>query len=148
MAGAAKKLEAEYYIPHLSQAPMEPPAALVRIVDGRCEAWSCVQSPQVTRTRLAERLGIPEDKVTVNVTLLGGGFGRKSKPDFVIEAGLCSKAMDGAPVQAHLDARGRHPATASTTPSRWSGWRPASTLRARWWPGCTGAPRPPSARSS
>ena len=99
MAGAAKKLEAEYYIPHLSQAPMEPPAALVRIVDGRCEAWSCVQSPQVTRTRLAERLGIPEDKVTVNVTLLGGGFGRKSKPDYVIEAGLCSKAMDGAPVQ-------------------------------------------------
>jgi isoquinoline 1-oxidoreductase beta subunit len=99
MAGAAKKVEAEYYIPHLAQAPLEPPAALVRIVDGRCEAWACTQAPQVTRTRLAQRLGIPEDRVTVNVTLLGGGFGRKSKPDFVIEAGLCSKAMDGAPVK-------------------------------------------------
>ncbi|WP_046862106.1 xanthine dehydrogenase family protein molybdopterin-binding subunit [Microvirga massiliensis] len=99
MAKAAKRVTAEYYIPHLAQAPMEPPAALVQIKDGRCEAWACVQAPQVTRTRLAEKLGLPEDKVKVNVTLLGGGFGRKSKPDFVLEAGLLSQAMDGAPVQ-------------------------------------------------
>ncbi|MBD0275292.1 MAG: xanthine dehydrogenase family protein molybdopterin-binding subunit, partial [Acetobacteraceae bacterium] len=99
MAGAAKRMEAEYYVPHLAQTPLEPPAALVRIADGRAEAWACTQAPQVTRTRLAQRLGLPEDKVKVNVTLLGGGFGRKSKPDFVIEAGLCSKAMDGAPVR-------------------------------------------------
>ena len=78
---------------------MEPPAALVRIRDGKCEAWACVQAPQTTRTRLAERLGLKEENVTVNVTLLGGGFGRKSKPDFVIEAGLLSQAMDGAPVK-------------------------------------------------
>jgi isoquinoline 1-oxidoreductase beta subunit len=99
MAGAAKRVEAEYYVPHLAQAPLEPPAALVRIVDGRAEAWACTQAPQVTRTRLAQRLGLPEDKVTVNVTLLGGGFGRKSKPDFVLEAGLLSQAMGGAPVK-------------------------------------------------
>ena len=79
--------------------PMEPPAALVRIVGGKCEAWACVQAPQATRTRLAKRLGLTEEDVTVNVTLLGGGFGRKSKPDFVIEAGLLSQAMDGAPVK-------------------------------------------------
>ncbi|MBL6076794.1 xanthine dehydrogenase family protein molybdopterin-binding subunit [Belnapia sp. T18] len=99
MAGAAKRVEAEYYIPHLAQTPLEPPAALVRIAGGRCEAWACTQAPQATRTRLAQRLNIPEDKVTVHVTLLGGGFGRKSKPDFVLEAGLCSQAMDGAPVK-------------------------------------------------
>ena len=99
MAGATKRLEAEYYIPHLAQTPLEPPAALVRIVDGRCEAWACTQAPQATRMRLAQRLNISEDRVTVNVTLLGGGFGRKSKPDFVIEAGLLSQAMDGAPVK-------------------------------------------------
>ncbi len=99
MAGAAKRVEAEYYIPHLAQSPMEPPAALVRIQSGRCEAWACTQAPQVTRARLAQRLGLPEEAVTVHVTLLGGGFGRKSKPDFVIEAGLCSQAMDGAPVK-------------------------------------------------
>jgi isoquinoline 1-oxidoreductase subunit beta len=99
MAKAAKRVTAEYYIPHLAQAPMEPPSALVQIKDGRCEAWACVQAPQATRTRLAEKLGLPEDKVKVNVTLLGGGFGRKSKPDFVLEAGILSQAMDGAPVQ-------------------------------------------------
>ncbi|WP_370158907.1 xanthine dehydrogenase family protein molybdopterin-binding subunit [Limimaricola soesokkakensis] len=98
-AGAAQTVEAEYYIPHLAQAPMEPPAAVVEIKDGRAEAWACVQAPQVTRLRLAERLGLSEDAVKVNVTLLGGGFGRKSKPDFVLEAGILSQAMDGAPVK-------------------------------------------------
>ena len=99
MAGAVKRVAAEYYIPHLAQSPLEPPAALVRIVDGRAEAWACTQAPQVTRARLAKRLGLPVERVKVNVTLLGGGFGRKSKPDFVVEAGLCSQAMDGAPVK-------------------------------------------------
>ena len=99
MAEAASRIEAEYYIPHLAQAPMEPPAAVARIVDGRCEVWACTQAPQVTRLRLAERLGMAEEDVTVNVTLLGGGFGRKSKPDFVLEAGILSQAMGGAPVK-------------------------------------------------
>lgn len=96
---AQRKVEAEYYIPHLAQAPMEPPAALAMIRDGRCEVWACVQAPQVTRVRVAEKLGLPPEAVTVNVTLLGGGFGRKSKPDFVIEAALLSREMDGAPVK-------------------------------------------------
>ncbi len=99
MAGAAQTVEADYYIPHLAQAPMEPMSAAVRIVDGKCEAWACVQAPQVTKLRLAERLGMPEEDVTVNVTLLGGGFGRKSKPDFVLEAGILSQAMGGTPVK-------------------------------------------------
>jgi isoquinoline 1-oxidoreductase subunit beta len=99
MAGAAKRVAAEYYIPHLAQSPLEPPAALVRISDGAAEAWACTQAPQATRALLAKSLGLPVEKVKVNVTLLGGGFGRKSKPDFVVEAGLCSQAMDGAPVK-------------------------------------------------
>src|SRR5258707_2531180 len=99
LAGAAKRVDAEYYIPHLAHAPMEPPAATVRIVNGKAEAWACVQSPQAARDLVAKRLGIPVDDVTVNVTLLGGGFGRKSKPDYVIEAAVISKAMDGKPVK-------------------------------------------------
>lgn len=99
MAGASKRIQANYYIPHLAQAPMEPPAAVVRIKDGKCEAWGCVQSPQAARDRLAKRLEIPAENVAVHVTLLGGGFGRKSKPDFFVEAGLLSKAMDGQPVK-------------------------------------------------
>src|SRR5882724_3760315 len=98
-AAAAKRITAEYYIPHLAHAPMEPPAATVRITGGKCEVWGCVQSPQATRDRVAKRLGMSADDVTVNVTLLGGGFGRKSKPDFAVEAALLSKAMDGKPVK-------------------------------------------------
>ncbi|SFU93697.1 isoquinoline 1-oxidoreductase, beta subunit [Methylobacterium sp. 174MFSha1.1] len=100
MKKAVKRFDAEYYIPHLAQAPMEPPAATVRIAkDGTIEAWGCVQSPQAARDRIAKRLGIDPKTVTVNVTLLGGGFGRKSKPDYFVEAALCSKAVDGAPVK-------------------------------------------------
>ena len=99
MAKAKTRVEAEYYVPHLAQAPMEPPAAVVRIKDGFCEAWACTQGPQAAHDRLMKKLGLPADKVRVNVTLLGGGFGRKSKPDYVVEAALCSQAVDGAPVK-------------------------------------------------
>ncbi|WP_026604011.1 xanthine dehydrogenase family protein molybdopterin-binding subunit [Methylomonas sp. 11b] len=99
LQGAAKRLEAEYYLPHLAQAPMEPPAATARIIKGHCEIWTCTQAPQLTRDKVAKWLKLPEDKVTVNVTLLGGGFGRKSKPDYVIEAALLSQAMRGKPVK-------------------------------------------------
>ena len=96
---AVKRIAAEYYLPHLAQAPMEPPAATARIVKGRCEIWTCTQAPQLTRDKVAKWLNLPADKVTVNVTLLGGGFGRKSKPDYVIEAALICQAMQGKPVK-------------------------------------------------
>jgi isoquinoline 1-oxidoreductase beta subunit len=99
MQSAARRIEAEYYIPHMAQAPMEPLAATARIADGRCEVWAATQAPQVTHDRVAGRLGLPPERVVVNVTLLGGGFGRRSKPDYVVEAALLSKAMDGAPVK-------------------------------------------------
>jgi isoquinoline 1-oxidoreductase beta subunit len=98
-AGADKKIEAEYYIPHNAHATMEPPAATCRIVDGKAEVWTSVQSPQAAHDLVAKYLGLPPENVTVNVTLLGGGFGRKSKPDFAVEAALCSKAISGAPVK-------------------------------------------------
>jgi len=98
-ASAARRLEAEYYIPHLAHATMEPPAATVRITNGKCEVWGCFQSPQAARDLVAKRLGMSADDVTVHVTLLGGGFGRKSKPDYAIEAAVLSKAMDGKPVK-------------------------------------------------
>jgi len=99
VAGAARRLDAEYYVPHLAHATMEAPAATVRIVQGKCEVWACVQSPQGTRDLVAKRLGMPAEDVTVHVTLLGGGFGRKSKPDYAIEAAVLSKAVDGKPVK-------------------------------------------------
>jgi isoquinoline 1-oxidoreductase beta subunit len=99
LGAAARKVTADYFVPHLPHASMEPPAATALIEGGRCEAWACVQSPQAARDRIAKRLNLAPDKVTVNVTLLGGGFGRKSKPDFVVEAALVSQAMDGTPVK-------------------------------------------------
>jgi len=79
--------EAVYYAPHLAQAPMEPPAATARMTeDGGCEVWACTQAPQSARETVAGVLGIDKEKVKVHVTLLGGGFGRKSKGDFAAEA--------------------------------------------------------------
>ncbi|MGO4324124.1 molybdopterin cofactor-binding domain-containing protein [Pseudomonas sp. KB_12] len=99
LAKADSTLEASYYLPHLSQSPMEPMVAVARFKDGQCEAWAPSQAPQVTRERVAERLGIPFEKVTVNITLLGGGFGRKSKPDFVVEAAVLAKEFPGQAVR-------------------------------------------------
>jgi isoquinoline 1-oxidoreductase beta subunit len=99
MASADSTLEASYYLPHLSQSPMEPMVAIARFKDGACEAWGPSQAPQVTRERIGERLGLPFDNVTFNVTLLGGGFGRKSKPDFIIEAAILAKEFPGKAVR-------------------------------------------------
>ena len=99
LSEASNVVEATYYMPHMAQAPMEPPVAIARIVDGKAEVWAPVQNPQAPREGVAERLGLDFEDVTVNVPLLGGGFGRKSKPDFVFEAVDLSKALDGRPVR-------------------------------------------------
>ncbi|HXF96906.1 MAG TPA: xanthine dehydrogenase family protein molybdopterin-binding subunit [Gemmatimonadales bacterium] len=98
LARAARRLTADYYVPHLAHATMEAPAALALVADGRCEVWAPTQHPQGARDTLARALGIPAERVRVNVTLLGGGFGRKSKPDFIVEAALLSREV-GAPVK-------------------------------------------------
>jgi isoquinoline 1-oxidoreductase beta subunit len=99
LAGAARRVEATYYIPHLAQAPMEPPTATARVTRDRCEIWCSVQNPEAIRADLSERFQLPLDKVIVHALLLGGGFGRKSKPDFASEAAILSRAMDGRPVK-------------------------------------------------
>jgi isoquinoline 1-oxidoreductase beta subunit len=98
LKSADKVIVGEYYLPHLAHVSMEPPVALAHVADGKADIWAPVQSPGGTRDDVAKTLGIPVDHVTVNVTLLGGGFGRKSKCDFVLEAALISRAI-GAPVQ-------------------------------------------------
>jgi isoquinoline 1-oxidoreductase subunit beta len=99
MQTAAKQVKADYYAPHLTQAPMEPPAATARVQGGKCEVWSCVQSPEAARNDVAKRLGMKREDVTMHVTLLGGGFGRKSKADYCIEAALLAKELPGKPVK-------------------------------------------------
>jgi len=98
LASAARVFTREYYQPHMAHASMEPPAALASFANGKCEVWSCLQSPSDARLDIAGFLGLGEDDVKVNVTLLGGGFGRKSKCDYAIEAAYLSKEA-GAPVR-------------------------------------------------
>lgn len=97
-AKGGKTHEAEYYVPHLSHAPMEPPAAVAEVKDGKAIVWAATQNPQAVQDTVAAALGINKKDVECHVTLLGGGFGRKSKPDYVAEAALLSKEV-GKPVK-------------------------------------------------
>jgi isoquinoline 1-oxidoreductase subunit beta len=97
-AKGGKILEAEYYAPMLAHASMEPPAALAHYKDGKVELWAATQNPQGTRDAVKDALGLKKEDVTVNVTLLGGGFGRKSFPDYAVEAAVLSK-QTGKPVK-------------------------------------------------
>lgn len=151
---AADTVEASYYVPHLAQTPMEPPAALAVYNNGKFEIWTPTQGPELTQhylgvylllepnpvkwliwqaeelyqllkdcerpnqntfnAQLAAMLGVSEktlfemrdamkkdirDKVKVHVTLLGGGFGRKSNPDYAIEAAFLAKQYPGVPIR-------------------------------------------------
>jgi isoquinoline 1-oxidoreductase beta subunit len=93
-AGATKTHEAEYWVPHLSHAPMEPPAAIAEFKNGKVTAWAPTQNPQAVQQTVAAAVGIKPEDVTCYVTLLGGGFGRKSKPDYVAEAAILSKQLN------------------------------------------------------
>ena len=92
-AEGGQQVEALYETAFLSHAPMEPPCALANVTGSGCEVWAPVQDPQSTRGLVAQQLGLDPAQVTVNVTLLGGAFGRKSKPDFVLEAVALSKRL-------------------------------------------------------
>jgi isoquinoline 1-oxidoreductase beta subunit len=93
-----KTFEADYYVPLLAHATMEPLVALAEFKDGKVTAWAPTQNPQAVQDIVSKELGISPDDVICHVTLLGGGFGRKSKPDYVAEAAVLSKKV-GRPVK-------------------------------------------------
>src|SRR5271165_4765451 len=97
-AKGGKIVEAEYYAPMLAHAAMEPPAALANFQDGKVVIWAPTQNPQGAQEAVAAAVGAKKEDVTVNVTLLGGAFGRKSFPDFAVEAAVLSKKT-GKPVK-------------------------------------------------
>ncbi|WP_456377372.1 molybdopterin cofactor-binding domain-containing protein [Lutibacter sp.] len=95
---ANKIVESTFQLPHLAHAPMEVPNAIAWVQGDSCEVWAPTQDPQTARKEVIDYLKTSKEKVTINVTLLGGGFGRKSKPDYIVEAVIASKAIN-APVQ-------------------------------------------------
>jgi isoquinoline 1-oxidoreductase beta subunit len=96
--GASKVVEADYFVPYFIHTPMEPPAAIVDANVRPVKVWAATQSPNETRQYVSEALGLKKTDVECWQTLLGGGFGRKSKPDYVCEAAILSKTI-GAPVR-------------------------------------------------
>lgn len=89
---SAKRLvKGRYFTPYLTHAPMEPPVATASLLGGHLTIWAPTQDPQRAREAVADATGLDEQNITINVTLLGGGFGRKSQPDFVVEAALIAQ---------------------------------------------------------
>src|SRR5207249_6850115 len=95
---SSKAIEADYYVPLLAHATMEPPVAIAEYRDGKVTAWAPTQNPQAVQDTVAAAVGIDKKNVVCHVTLLGGGFGRKSKPDYAAEAAVLSKKL-GKPVK-------------------------------------------------
>ena len=90
-----RRISAAYELPFMAHAALEPGNAVAHFQGPRCEIWSPTQVPQDVRDSAAQALGLDPDQVRVNVTLLGGGFGRRLEHDYAVEAALVSKAIGG-----------------------------------------------------
>jgi isoquinoline 1-oxidoreductase beta subunit len=95
---ATKKIEALYETPYESHSCMEPVNCVAHVQENKCEIWGPIQGPDWIQDDLSKELNIPKENVIVNMTFLGGGFGRKAFNDYPHEAALISKEIKG-PVQ-------------------------------------------------
>ena len=95
---SGRKISAEYTLPFMAHAPMEPGNCTAHYQGTKCELWAPTQVPQDCRDSVATAIGLDPDQVKVNVTLMGGGFGRRLEHDYAVEAALVSKAIN-APVK-------------------------------------------------
>jgi isoquinoline 1-oxidoreductase beta subunit len=100
LAGAKSRLEAEYDVPYLAHATMEPMNCAVKIDGDKVEIWTGTQFQTMDQMIAAKIVGTTPDKVTVHTMFLGGGFGRRANPtqDFTAEAVIVAKAA-GVPVK-------------------------------------------------
>ncbi|HEY7726501.1 MAG TPA: molybdopterin cofactor-binding domain-containing protein [Anaeromyxobacteraceae bacterium] len=100
LAAAARRLEAEFDVPYLAHAPMEPLNCTVRIEGDRCDVWTGTQMQTMDQGVAAHIAGLPPQNVSIHTPFLGGGFGRRANPraDFVSEAVHVARAA-GVPVK-------------------------------------------------
>jgi isoquinoline 1-oxidoreductase subunit beta len=98
-SSAARTIQAQYKAPYLAHATMEPMNCTAQFKGGLLEIWAPTQVPGLARAAAAKVADVSEDKVKLNVTLLGGGFGRRLEADVVAQATQLAMALDGAPVQ-------------------------------------------------
>lgn len=92
---SGRHISAEYSLPFMAHAAMEPGNCTAHYQGSRCELWAPTQVPQDCRDSVAQALSLDPDQVKVNVTLMGGGFGRRLEHDYAVEAALVSKAIGG-----------------------------------------------------
>jgi isoquinoline 1-oxidoreductase beta subunit len=111
------KVNQTYELPFMAHAPMEPGNCTAHYQGSKCEMWIPTQVPQDCRDSVATAIGLEPDQVKVNVTLMGGGFGRRLEHDYAVEAALVSKAIN-APVKVLWTRE---------DDMRFSTYRPAST---------------------
>jgi len=129
------EVEARYATPFQAHATMEPPNALVRFDGaGRCEVWTGTQWPQRTRRAIARKFALDMDRIVIYPQRLGGSFGRKEAPDFVLEAVAVGRELNGTPVQLlwsraddlghdHYHPPSRHRLAARLRDGRITAWR-------------------------
>ena len=99
LAGAETVIERTYKVPYLAHATMEPINCTLKVSDESAEVWVGHQGTSIVRDKIAEATGISKDKVTVHIPYLGGGFGRRGEPDYLVKAAAVAKEMKGVPVQ-------------------------------------------------
>ena len=127
---SGRRFAAEYQLPFMAHAPMEPGNCTAHFQGSSCEIWAPTQVPQDVRDSVAAAVGLDSDQVKVNVTLIGGGFGRRLEHDYGVEAALVSKAAN-TPVKVIWTRE---------DDMRFSTYRPASyhrlsaTLDGQGWP--------------
>ncbi len=98
-ASASRTVEATYHAPYLAHATMEPMNCTAQVKDGKVEVWAPTQVPQMARAAAARAAGVDIERVTLHVTLLGGGFGRRLEVDYVAQAVTVAMQCEGLPVQ-------------------------------------------------
>lgn len=103
LAGAARKIEAIYSYPHQNHACMETMNATARYTPQRCEVWAPTQNGEAALAATAEAAGLPQSQCDVYKMHLGGGFGRRGMTDYVRQAVVIAKEMQGSPVKLILN---------------------------------------------
>jgi isoquinoline 1-oxidoreductase beta subunit len=102
LAGAAKRVTADYAYPFIAHAALEPMNCTARVADGKCELWLSTQTPEDARRMVAVALGIKPADVTLHLMRSGGGFGRRLMNDVAVEAAVIARAA-GVPVKLTWD---------------------------------------------
>ena len=131
LAGATQRLEAEYRVPYLAHASMEPMNCTVWLHDGQCDVWTGTQNPLGVRAGVADIVELDADQVSVHNLYLGGTFGRRFVHDYAMQAARVAKAMPGVPVKVIWSRE---------EDTRQDRYRPAVTSRFRGGLDATGQP--------